>query len=401
MEFLDKFLNIFEKFNEIYQIKDIDILLERILKEARNFTNADAGSIYLKEGNKLLIKYSQNDTLQKRIGENKKLIYSTFSIPINNNTISGYVANTGEFVNIEDVYDLPEDVPYSFNSKYDKLSNYRTKSILTFPIKIRNEIIGVLQLINAKDEKGNIVKFPYDIIPVVMHFADNAGIAIERALMTREMILRMVKMAEIHDPKETGAHVNRVGAYSVEIYEQWAKKRGINEKKIEKNKDILRMAAMLHDVGKIAISDKILKKPGRLTDEEYEEMKKHTYLGAKLFINKWSDFDEASFEISLNHHERWDGKGYPGYVDVETGEKIKDGGKKEEEIPLFARIVSVADVYDALSSKRSYKAAWDEEKVKKIFLEERGKQFDPEIVDCLFECYDVIKSIKERYPDEE
>ena len=75
MEFLDKFLNIFEKFNEIYQIKDIDILLERILKEARNFTNADAGSIYLKEGNKLLIKYSQNDTLQKRIGENKKLIY--------------------------------------------------------------------------------------------------------------------------------------------------------------------------------------------------------------------------------------------------------------------------------------------------------------------------------------
>lgn len=396
-----EFLKIFEKFNEIYQIKDIDILLERLLKEARNITNADAGSIYLKEDNKLKIKYSQNDTIQNRIGKDKKLIYLNFSIPIDKNTISGYVASTGEIVNIEDAYNLEDDLPFNFNSKYDEISNYRTKSILTFPIKIKNEVIGVLQLINAKNKDGEIVKFPYEIIPIIMHFANNAGIAIERALMTREMILRMVKMTEIHDPKETGAHVNRVGAYSVELYENWAKKRKIKNNEIEKVKDILRISAMLHDIGKIAISDIILKKPGKLTKEEFEEIKKHTFLGARLFLNRLSDFDQTAYEIALNHHERWDGKGYPGFIDVKTGKKIKEGGKKGEEIPFLARIVSVADVFDALISKRSYKDAWSDEKIKKVFMEERGKQFDPEIVDSLFECYDILKSIKERYPDEE
>lgn len=396
-----EFLKIFEKFNEIYQIKDIDILLERLLKEARNITNADAGSIYLKEDNKLKIKYSQNDTIQNRIGKDKKLIYLNFSIPIDKNTISGYVASTGEIVNIEDAYNLEDDLPFNFNSKYDEISNYRTKSILTFPIKIKNEVIGVLQLINAKNKDGEIVKFPYEIIPIIMHFANNAGIAIERALMTREMILRMVKMTEIHDPKETGAHVNRVGAYSVELYENWAKKRKIKNNEIEKVKDILRISAMLHDIGKIAISDIILKKPGKLTKEEFEEIKKHTFLGARLFLNRLSDFDQTAYEIALNHHERWDGKGYPGFIDVKTGKKIKEGGKKGEEIPFLARIVSVADVFDALISKRSYKEAWSDEKIKKVFMEERGKQFDPEIVDSLFECYDILKSIKERYPDEE
>ena len=394
-----EFLSIFERFNEINQIKDLDVLLERLLKEARMITNADAGSIYLKEGNELKIKYSQNDTLQKRIGKDKKLIYTTFSVPINNKSISGYVAKTGKIVNIDDAYNLKDDVSYNFDPKYDKISEYKTKSILTFPIKLKDEIIGILQLINAK-KNGKIVKFPDEIIPVIMHFADYAGKAIERALMTREMILRMVKITEIHDPLETGTHVNRVGAYSFEIYEHYARKNKIKESEIEKNKDILRMASMLHDVGKVAIPTDVLKKPGKFTKEEFEIMKAHTYLGAKLFLNKWSEFDEAAFQIALNHHERWDGKGYPGYVDVETGKKLKEGGKKGDEIPLFARIVSIADVFDALCEKRCYKEAFPEEKVLSILQNERGKQFDPELIDIFFDCYDILKSLKERYPDE-
>jgi response regulator RpfG family c-di-GMP phosphodiesterase len=142
---------------------------------------------------------------------------------------------------------------------------------------------------------------------------------LQRAQMTRALLLRMIQMAELRDPKETGAHVNRVASYSVEIYEKWARSRSIKENEIQKNRDILRMAAMLHDTGKVAISDLILKKPARFTNEEYEIMKTHTYLGAKLFQDRQSEFDEVAAEVALTHHENWDGTGYPGHVDVETG----------------------------------------------------------------------------------
>ncbi len=193
--------------------------------------------------------------------------------------------------------------------------------------------------------------------------------AIERAQMTRALLLRMISMAELRDPQETGPHVNRVGAYSSEIYETWARKKGFEPKVIENYKDILRMAAMLHDVGKVGISDKILQKPGRLSDEEYDIMKQHVLMGAKLFMTSQSEFDEIACQIALNHHERWDGSGYPGHVDITTGKPLpgyedektgKARGKRGEEIPLFGRVVAVADVYDALSNKRAYKDAWEE-----------------------------------------
>ncbi|OCC15163.1 response regulator receiver modulated metal dependent phosphohydrolase [Dissulfuribacter thermophilus] len=394
--------------HEISYIKDLDVLLERILTEARLLTNSDAGSIYIKEGDNLKIKYTQNDTIQKRLGVNKKLIYSSFSIPINNQTISGYVAATGKTVNIKDAYSISATHPFRFNPEYDKLSNYRTVSVLSFPLKTyRNEVIGVLQLINAKDETGQIRQFSMEEEQLVLHFAMNAAVAVERSMLTREMILRMIKMAELHDPTETGAHVNRVGAYSIEIFEQWALKQGMNYQEIQRKKDILRMAAMLHDVGKIAISDRILKKPAKLTEKEYEQIKKHTYFGAKLFLDKWSEFDEAAYEISLNHHERWDGRGYPGHIDPKTEKYPHDRvdsygrpiGKKGSEIPVFARIVAIADVYDALSSKRCYKDQWDEEKVLNVMRTEAGKQFDPEMIDAFFECLEILKSIRLQYPD--
>ena len=143
---------------ELTEIKDVDVLLERILLEARQLTNADAGSIYIKETGNLQFSYTQNDTLQKKLPPGKKLIYATFSIPINNQTISGYVANTGESLNIPDAYKLTSGLPYSFSSSYDDLSGYRTQSMLTFPLKTnRGDTIGVLQLINAKNARGKVV----------------------------------------------------------------------------------------------------------------------------------------------------------------------------------------------------------------------------------------------------
>ncbi|MBI5238084.1 MAG: HD domain-containing protein [Deltaproteobacteria bacterium] len=391
---------------EIAQYKDVDLLLERILTLARRFVNAEAGSIYIKEGNWLKFSHTQNDLQQKKLPLGKKLIYSTFAIPLNHESIAGHVACADQMLNIPDVYNLPCDAPYTFNKEYDEMSGYRTRSVLTFPLKTgRGGIIGVLQLLNAKDAKGKDTSFAAEDEPFVKHFAGNAAIAIERAQMTRAMILRVNKMAELRDPKETGAHVNRVASYAVEIYEVWASRRDVPHEEIQKNRDILRMGAMLHDVGKVAISDAILKKPARLNPEEYGIMKQHTYLGARLFSDKYSEFDEAASIIALNHHEHWNGNGYPGHINPITGRAIpgyEDGkggaqGKKGEETPPFGRLVAIADVYDALCSKRAYKEAWDESAVLENLKSEAGRQFDPEMIDAFFSCLDMIRNISKRY----
>ncbi len=379
-----KLLEITEKINHI---KDLDSLLDNILLNARKFTNADAGSIYLKYDDVLKFSYTQNDTLAGRDRSLNRLIYSNQSVPINTQSIAGYVAYTGEPLLIDDVYNLDSSMPFLFNKGFDQLSNYRTKSILTIPLRTsRSETIGVVQVINAKDQAGEVVPFTDEDNLYVSFFANNASVAIERAKMTREIILRMIKMAELRDPKETGNHVNRVGAYSIEIYQRWAENRGISHDKIKSFKDILRIASMLHDAGKVAISDAILKKPGKLTDEEYDVMKTHTQHGFDLFNDAVSEMDTLAAAIAYTHHEKFDGTGYPR-------------GLKGEEIPISGRIVAVADVFDALICKRVYKEAWAEEDVLKLFREQSGTHFDPEVVDAFLSITDVINAIRKKYPE--
>ncbi len=395
--------------SELNKIRDYDLLLERILLEARRVVNADAGSIYIKEGETLAIKYSQNDTKQKALPPGEKLIYSIFTIPVNEKTISGYVAKTGEFVNIPDVYNLPPSCPFSYDTKFDTISKYKSTSMMTIPLKTQNNVVlGVIQVINAKDDRGNVVPFSQDDEILVTHFASNATVALQRAYLTRAMILRMIRMAEMRDPKETGAHVNRVAGYAVEIYDRWAFKRGIPEKERDKQKDLLKLAAMLHDVGKVAISDMILKKPARFTEDEYRIMQTHTIYGAQLFDDPQSDLDTVAAEVALTHHECWNGKGgYPGWVEPATGKilkKRKDGSprtRKGEEIPLWGRIVAIADVYDALICRRVYKEPWDEDKVYAELRSLGGVKFDPELIEIFFEILPRIQQIRERNPDAE
>jgi len=394
---------------DINEVKDLDMLLERVLTNVRRFFNADAGSIYLSQGDKLKFSYTQNDTLQKRMGPNKKLIYNTFFIPINNQSISGYVAKNCQVVNIPDVYEMSGSEPYAFDSDFDRLSDYTTSSVLTVPMtNQQTKVLGVMQIINARDDDGNTIPFSPSDESLIKHFAASAALAIERAQMTRSVIMRMISMAELRDPNETGAHVNRVAAYSVEIFEQWAWNKAVPVKEAERQKDILRMASMLHDVGKVAISDVILKKPTRLTHDEYELMKMHTYLGAILFKDPQSEFEELAAEVALTHHEKWDGTGYPGHIDPMSGDSLTDferqhGNpltKKREEIPVFGRIVAVADVYDALSSPRCYKEIWDEERTLEEIKNSSGTHFDPDVIEAFFSRLDVIKSIAQRYPEE-
>ncbi len=395
---------------ELNQVQDLDILMEHILRQARRFVNADAGSIYIAEKQMLRFAYTQNDTLQQRLAKGDKLIYSTFTLPINEQSIAGYAAETAQPLNIADVYHIPATEPYNFSKEFDQASKYKTGSVLAIPLKsARGNLLGILQIINAQDGQGNIMPFSESDEKMMMHFASIAAVALERAQMTRAIILRMIKMAELRDPKETGAHVNRVGSFSVELYEQWALKRNLGRREIDASRDVLRMAAMLHDVGKVAISDLILKKPGKFSNHEFEIMKQHTVLGAQLFQGKQSEFDDAAAQVALNHHERWDGKGYPGYVDIDDGKPLAeylapDGsprGKKGEEIPLYGRIVALADVFDALSSNRIYKSAWDEADALATIEKEAGYHFDPELVEIFFSSLDLIRSIQKRYIDEE
>ncbi len=391
---------------ELSRINDLDILLERVLTRARQFVNADAGSIYVRQNEWLNFAYTQNATLQRKLPKGEKLVYSTFRIPINTKSIAGYVAATGKALNIPDVYKLNATLPYRFSQHFDEAVGYKTRSVLTIPLENSNhQILGILQIINAQDEQGHIICFPERDERMMYHFAAVAAVALERAQMTRALILRMICMAEMRDPRETGPHVNRVAGFAVEIYEQWALRRQLGAKEIDKSRDILRMAAMLHDVGKVATSDLILKKQARLSKDEYEIMKQHTLHGARLFTHQQSDFDEAAGIVALNHHERWDGSGYPGHVDFRTGRPLKgytrpDGGargKKETEIPLFGRIVALADVFDALSTKRTYKEAWDERHILSKIEQNAGTHFDPELVEIFFNRYEMLRSIQKRY----
>jgi len=405
----DRLQHIIEIERELGEIQDVDVLLERILTETRSIVNADAGSIYVVEGDKLKIKYGQNDTHLKELAPGEKLPYTSFSFPINEKQICGYVALSGAPLNIKDCYKIPEDKPYKFNKNSDSTTDYRTKSMYTLPLKMANgKLLGVLQIINAKDENGNIIAFNEDAEMLIAHFASSAVQALQHAYLTANMVKRMLKMAEFRDPKETYPHIERVSSYSLEIYDRWAFNHNIPEAEIHRYRDNLKIAAKFHDVGKVGISDVILKKAfPRFTDEERNIMKGHTCIGAQLFDPPESLLDVMSQEVALHHHDRWDGgnTGYPGKISL-SDFSIRDGVVPVSEplsgndIPLSARIVAVADVFDALSHKRCYKEAWTIEDAFSEILDNSGTQFDPEVVLAFMQVKDRICSIQMAYPDD-
>jgi putative two-component system response regulator len=194
-----------------------------------------------------------------------------------------------------------------------------------------------------------------------------------------DTIFKLTSASEYRD-NETGAHVKRMSHYSAVI----AQKMGLKDKSVE----ALLYAAPMHDIGKIGIPDKILLKPGKLTAEEWEIMKKHTIIGADILKGSNINFVRMGEMIALTHHEKWDGSGYPY-------------GLKGRKIPLVGRITAIADVFDALTSDRPYKKAFSIEKSNQIILQERGKHFDPDVVDAFFEVQDAILQIKESYQEDQ
>lgn len=178
--------------------------------------------------------------------------------------------------------------------------------------------------------------------------------------------------------KETDGHVQRVAKISRFI----GKQIGM----MEKDLDLLESASPMHDVGKIGIPEDILHKPGKLTVEEFEIIKTHTSIGKDILDGSNKKLLQIACEIAHQHHERWDGKGYPH-------------GLREDEISIFARVTMLADVYDALCSKRCYKEAWPRDRVNSYIMSERAKAFDPQLVDIFTQHEEEIRNIRKQYLD--
>lgn len=374
----------------ISQYEDINTVLDVTLENIRDLTDADAGTFYLLEGEGLRFAYVQNDTLFSKDSSNKQL-YTNSLLPINDGSIAGYVALTKKILNIHDVAELPAELPFKFNRSYDEASGYRTVSMLVLPmLGVGNKLVAVLQLINSKDENGAIQPFSQAAQDSAEIFASQALPALARAIGTLRLISRMNDMATLHDPTETGGHVLRVGAYSAEIYTAWARMNGVPEETARAERDSIRLAAMLHDVGKIAVPDKVLKKPGKVTDEEFAIIKRHCAQGASVYGEAETPIEKMAFDITLNHHQNWNGTGYTG--------DPKYPVLKGEEIPIYARIVSVADVFDALVSPRCYKEPWPVDKAFEEIERCSGSKFDPAVVKAALSIRETIMAIKERFP---
>ncbi len=387
---------------ELSEIHDLNILMDHILSEARSLVHAESGAILTRDHDDLVVRYRQNESLNKE-GRSVGSIAGGLRIPLSANSISGRVSLTGEYINVEDVYQIPEDAGFRFLTSFDDRTGYRTRAMLVYPLSTSNgDPLGVLQLANPSTASGEAkARFDNDDIKMIRNFASMASLALERANLTRSLIMRMIAMAETHDPEETGAHVNRVAGYSRILFEAWANRRGIGRVEMARQRDRLSIAAMLHDVGKIGIPDSILKKPDALEPDEYKMVQRHTLIGAYLCqgTGVQTEFDEVSQIVALHHHERWDGSGYPGEVDAEiwqnrSSEMPTQSGLRGDAIPIEARIVGLADVFDALSSSRSYKEPWPEEKVLEEIELLSGKHFDPELVEIFFSEIDRIRAVQ-------
>ncbi len=194
-----------------------------------------------------------------------------------------------------------------------------------------------------------------------------------------ETVICLAKAAERRDP-ETGAHILRMSHYSRLI----ARRLGLSTEQQE----ILLTAAPMHDIGKVAIPDMILLKAGKLDDAEMAVMRSHAFIGYQVLSVGTSPLLQAAAEIAYTHHEKFDGSGYPR-------------GLKGEAIPLFGRIVAVADVFDALTSSRPYKTAWTVERARQLLIDGKGSHFDPACVDALLGEWDEALEIKQRFQDDE
>lgn len=278
----------------------------------------------------------------------------------------GYSLATGNPVIVDDAY-----MDVRFDRRSDERTHYRTKSVITMPLKNADgNVIGVFQAINKQCEGGVFTTRDLKRLALVSVYSAKtveSTLLAEELVATQKEIIHILGDASEYRSQETGDHIQRVADVSFRL----AKYYGLPASDCE----LIRLAAPLHDLGKIGIPDAVLNKPSRLNSTEMAVMMTHSIIGREMLSQSKRKLLRFAAEIAGSHHERWDGSGYPG-------------GLKGAAIPLAGRICAVADVLDALSCPRCYKEAWPEDEVREEFVRQRGVQFQPELVDVLLEHWD-------------
>ena len=389
-------------FKELAQIgialsreKDINKLFEIIVDEARSLTGADGGTLYLIDKRKMQLRFEilHNDTMKMRMGGTTGVEITLPPVPLFNTgqpnyaNVSSYVALTGTIVNVPDLYEA-EGFDFTGASMYDDRTGYRSQSMLVIPMKSHeDDVIGVLQLLNARDPKSNkVISFDPQSVDSIASLASQAAVALTNRQLFEELVeakrrterafldtVQRLAIVAAYKDKETALHVKRMSRYSAILA------GGLCLSPAQA--DIVLHGSQMHDVGKIGIPDAILLKPAKLDAREWDIMKQHTTIGGHMLSGSPSELMQAGRTIALSHHERWDGSGYPR-------------GLEKEDIPLLGRICAVADVFDAVTTRRPYREAYSTQEAYKFLREGRGKQFDPRVVDVFFARLDEIVAIQ-------
>ena len=328
--------------------------------------NCETGSLLLVDPMK------QELYWETALGPSGAELKESFRLPINDESIAGHVAMTNRSLLVNDV----SESPFHFK-KADEKTKFKTKNMLCVPVVSKGNLIGVLEAIN-KLENEEFTREDLNLLETLSH---QVAIAIENAQLYTKLKETFIQtasaMAGAIEAKDryTGGHTKRVVQYSLAIGEHVAL--------TPKQRENLKLAAVLHDIGKIGIDDKILKKQYALNDEEYEIMKNHPAIGYDIL----SQVDELKDIVdgARYHHERPDGKGYPYEL-------------QGDQIAKIASIISVADTFDAMVSTRPYRKGLDPQIAFAEITKHRGTQFDAEVVDAFvkaFESGSLRKKIKE------
>lgn len=328
-----------------------------------NFANAVLEQIVLLQGNKSQAVYA-----------------STFPNINNQDRKEYFVAATSEYRNGSDLINF-DSLPKNIKKMFDEALAAKTS------IKFQNGYVAYLQTTSGHQNVLAILT-DNDIddndLELLKLYCSNVSLTYEMLLKSediidvqRQLVFLLGEAVESRS-KETGAHVKRVSLISYKL----ALSLGLSHEEAE----TIRLASPLHDIGKIAIPDKILNKPGKLEGEDWEVMKTHAEIGANILKSSPQPIFQIASEIALGHHERWDGTGYPN-------------GLAEKNIPLSARITTLADIFDALGSKRCYKLPWSNEDILSFIIEQKGKIFDPDIANFLINEFDSYIDIRVKNPD--
>jgi len=355
-EFQKRF-ELLERTSEFFsEVSDIVSIIKRIIKEVKRILNVEIVSLFRVDEKERKISFYEFTKGFKGL--------KSFEIEWGRGIV-GYVAIHKKPLIVNDV-----KKDKRFYPGVDRETGFKTKNILAYPLIVQKRLIGVIEAINKK-----MGKFKREDLETISLISSSAAIALQNAFLYKELedlfkgtIRSLASAVEAKDPYTSG-HVERVTEFSVEL----ARRIGMREEEL---KDV-ELAAILHDIGKIAIPDSILKKPGRLTEEEYEIIKTHVYHGARILTP--IPGMKGVIPAVLYHHERWDGKGYP----------MKLAGK---DIPLIARVIAVTDSFDAMNSDRPYRKRMPSHLIEKELVENAGKQFDPHLIDVFLEI-DRVKEL--------